>query len=97
MNNKKKRDRAVIDGEPNPDMERREMPHIAIVTLKLDVRAIFPNGLFDKYVMGDEALRKYGLAQKGQFVMRGYSEFTKGSKITGGYQWQGTRMKMCPT
>lgn len=74
MNNKKKRDRAVIDGEPNPDMERREMPHIAIVTLKLDVRAIFPNGLFDKYVMGDEALRKYGLAQKGQFVMKGYSE-----------------------
>ena len=53
MNNKKKRDRAVIDGEPNPDMERREMPHIAIVTLKLDVRAIFPNGLFDKYVEGD--------------------------------------------
>ena len=74
MTNKNKKCRPIIDGQATPDMEKRAMPHIAIITLKVDVRAIFPNGLFDQYVMGDGALAKYGLAQKGQFMVRGYSE-----------------------
>jgi len=56
------------------DMNRREKLHIAIVTVKLDVRAINQDGTLDQYVMGDECLDKYGIARKGQFVVKGYDE-----------------------
>ncbi len=69
-----KKNPIVIDGQAFPDMEKRLHPHIAIITMKVDVRAIMPNGMFDQYIMGDQALRKYGLATKGQFIIKGHSE-----------------------
>lgn len=67
-------DRPIVDGIGYPDMERRSMPHLAIITMKIDVRAMLPDERLDRYVMGDAALEKYGLAQKGQFTVRGYDE-----------------------
>ena len=56
------------------DINRKEKPHIAIVTVKLDIRAINADGTLDQYVMGDACLEKYGISRKGQFVMKGHSE-----------------------
>ena len=69
-----KRLQPVVDGVSIPQMERRSRPHIAIVTMKVDVRAINPDNTLDLYTMGDECLHKYNMSQKGQFVVKGYSE-----------------------
>ena len=70
-------DNRVISNEVN----RREKPHIAIVTIKLDVRAINADGTLDQYVMGDSALERYGISRKGQFVLKGHDEADCVNKI----------------
>jgi hypothetical protein len=65
----------MIDNRLTPvDTNRRERPHIAIVTIKLDIRAMNADGTLDQYVMGDQCLEKYGISRKGQFVVKGHSE-----------------------
>ena len=65
----------MIDNRLTPvDTNRRERPHVAIVTIKLDVRAINADGPLDQYVMGDQCLEKYGISRKGQFVVKGHDE-----------------------
>mgnify|MGYP001265252204 CR=1 FL=1 len=66
----------IADGIRSDDDElfRSEKPHIAIVTMKFDVRALNPDNTMDLYVMGDEALNKYGITTKAQFCVKGYSE-----------------------
>jgi len=59
-----------------PDMPRSAKPHIAIVTMKLDIRAMNPDGTLDIHVMGDRALEKYRISHKAQFVVKGSSEAT---------------------
>jgi hypothetical protein len=56
------------------ELFRSEKPHIAIVTLKFDIRALNPDNTMDMYIMGDEALRKYEMARKAQFCVKGHSE-----------------------
>ena len=56
------------------DMPRSTKPHLAIVTMKLDVRAMNPDGTLDTHVMGDRALEKYRISHKAQFVVKGSSE-----------------------
>ena len=70
-------DNRVISNEVN----RREKPHIAIVTIKLDVRAINADGTLDQYVIGDSALERYGISRKGQFVLKGHDDADCVNKI----------------
>ena len=56
------------------DMPRSLKPHMAIVTMKLDIRAMHPDGTLDIHVMGDRALEKYKISHKAQFVVKGSSE-----------------------
>ena len=56
------------------DMNRREKPHIAIVTVKVDIWAVNADGTLDQYVMGDSTLERYGISRKGQFVVKGHDE-----------------------
>jgi len=55
-------------------IERFKKPHITIVTLKIDVRAIEPDGTFDHQVLGDKALSKYGISRKAQIQITGITE-----------------------
>ena len=65
----------IIEGQHyNTDIYRNTKPHIAIVTLKIDIRAMNPDESLDSCVMGNRALQKYGIAQKGQFIVKGASE-----------------------
>ena len=66
----------VILGQNNGDCDipRSSKPHIAIVTMKIDIKARNPDDTLDFYSMGDKALKKYGISQKGQFVVKGSSE-----------------------
>ena len=56
------------------NVERSKKPHIAIVTLKIDVRSIEPDGTFDDQVLGDKALSKYGISRTAQIQTAGITE-----------------------
>ena len=56
------------------DMPRSMKPHIGIVTMKIDIRAVNPDGTLDLHVMGERALKKYKISNKAQFVVKGTSE-----------------------
>lgn len=56
------------------DIPRRDYPHNAIVTLKIDIRKINRDGALDHQVMGDHLLRKYGISTKAQWSISGASE-----------------------
>ena len=64
----------IVGQENASDMHRSTKPHIAIVTLKIDIRSMNSDETLDLYAMGNDALQKYGLARKGQFVIKGTSE-----------------------
>ena len=64
----------IEDQHYNTDVYRSTKPHIAIVTLKIDIRAMNSDESLDPRVMGNIALQKYGIAQKGQFIVKGASE-----------------------
>ena len=55
-------------------IERNKKPHIAIVTMKVDVRALNPDGTMDEAVLGDGILDKYGIARMGRINVIGFSE-----------------------
>jgi hypothetical protein len=60
--------------DPNDTMERSKKPHIATITIKVDVRSIRPDGTFDDEILGDQALSKYGIYSKAQISISGYNE-----------------------
>ena len=53
---------------------RRECPHHAVITLKVDIRKINSDGTLDPKVMGNTLLRKYGMSTKAQLAVVGTSE-----------------------
>ena len=57
-----------------PPANRRECPHHAVVTLKVDIRRINSDGTLDPKVMGNTLLRKYEMSTKAQFSIIGTSE-----------------------
>lgn len=65
----------IVGQDHNCDeMPRSTKPHIAIVTMKIDIRAMNPDGTMDIHVMGERALKKYKISTKAQFVIKGTSE-----------------------
>ena len=64
----------VGQNHASDDMPRSMKPHIGIVTMKIDIRAMNPDGTLDIHVMGERALRKYKISNKAQFVIKGTSE-----------------------
>ena len=56
------------------DIPRSTKPHIAIVTMKVDIRTLNPDGTMGIHVMGRKALEKYGISDKAQFIIKGTSE-----------------------
>ena len=55
-------------------MEKRELPHRAVVTFDVDLRAINLNGSIDEARVSDKRLSKYNIGQKAQFTVTGVSE-----------------------
>ena len=64
----------IIAGSEIKQMEKREKPHLAIITFKIDIRAMNSDETLELHVMNDNALKKYGIAQKGQMIIKGYDE-----------------------
>jgi len=62
-----------IDEIPN-DLPRSQQPHHATVTMKVDIRRMLENGNLDSCVLGNEALKKYGISNKLQICVSGVTE-----------------------
>ena len=56
------------------DVNRRECPHHATITFKVDIRQINSDGTLDHEVLGNAILHKYNMSTKAQFAVVGNSE-----------------------
>ena len=55
-------------------MEKRDLPHRAVVTFDVDLRAINLDDTIDGVRVSDKRLSKYNIGQKAQFTVTGVSE-----------------------
>ncbi len=53
---------------------RRDNPHHATITFKIDIRKINNDGSLDHMPMGNKLLRKYGMSGKAQLLISGADE-----------------------
>jgi len=60
--------------EENDKGFRRDHPHHATITMKIDVRKMNKDGTLDAMVMGDGLLVKYGISTKAQLYLSGPTE-----------------------
>lgn len=60
--------------DPNDKSDRSQKPHFGLITMKIDVRGMRPDGTFDDEILGDKDLSKYGIYSKAQIAVSGYSE-----------------------
>lgn len=56
------------------DLPRREKGHIAIITMKIDIRPMNSDNTFESYMLGPRDLEKYGMSNKAQIIIKGASE-----------------------
>jgi len=55
-------------------LEKRDLPHRAIVSFDVDLRAINLDDTVDSFRVSDKRLSKYNIGQKAQFTVTGVSE-----------------------
>lgn len=60
--------------EHEDDLPRREKPHIAIVTFKIDIRPVNQDNSFETYKLSNRDLEKYNMTHKAQIIVKGPSE-----------------------
>lgn len=61
-------------GSEDSKTDRRERPHHATITMKIDIRQINKDGTLGHDVMGNRLLEKYGISTKAQFCVSGSNE-----------------------
>jgi hypothetical protein len=59
--------------EPNMP-ERKKCPHHAVLTIKIDIRKIKPDGTLDHQVIGNKLLKQYGISNKAQLCFSASTE-----------------------
>lgn len=55
-------------------LEKRDLPHRAVVTFDVDLRAINLDDSVDSIRVSDKRLSKYNIGQKAHFTVTGVSE-----------------------
>ena len=58
------------------NLYRKKCPHHVVITLKVDIRKINPNGSLDNQVIGNTILQKYGISNKAQICFSAVDEAT---------------------
>ena len=56
------------------DLLKREVPHKAIITFDIDIRALNPDGGLESTSLSDERLLKYKIGQRAELIISGVSE-----------------------
>ena len=55
-------------------MSKREVPHRAVITFGIDIRALNADGSSDVNSLSDERLSKYNIGKKAEISISGVSE-----------------------
>jgi hypothetical protein len=55
-------------------VDRKNCPHHATVTMKIDIRKMYDDGSLDSQVMGNRLLADYGISTKAQICISGATE-----------------------
>lgn len=55
-------------------MSKREVPHRAVITFDIDIRAMNLDGSLDTSCVSNERLSKYNIGKKAKVVISGVSE-----------------------
>lgn len=66
---KKHQESLRIEAEP-----RKTLPHIAVLTFKIDIRELDSNGIMGESVLAKRELLKYGMSNKAQIFVKGQTE-----------------------
>lgn len=53
---------------------RKDWPHHATITMKIDIRKMNDDGTLDPSIMGNSLLEKYGISNKAQICISGPTE-----------------------
>lgn len=53
---------------------KRSLPHIAVLTFKIDVRELDREGIMGESVLSNEELKLYGMGNKAQIFVKGQTE-----------------------
>ena len=56
------------------ELSKREIPHTAIITFDIDIRALDASGGLDKNPISDKRLLKYNIGRVAKIVVSGVSE-----------------------
>lgn len=56
------------------DRGRKDFPHIAVLTFRIEVREVQPNGIMGESVLGRNELQKFGMSDKAQIHVMGGTE-----------------------
>jgi len=66
---KKHQESLRIEAEP-----KKSLPHIAVLTFKIDIRELDNNGIMGESVLSKTELLKYGMSNKAQIFVKGQTE-----------------------
>lgn len=66
---KKHQESLVVEHEP-----RKSLPHIAVLTFKIDIRELDSDGIMGESVLSKRELLKYGMSNKAQIFVKGQTE-----------------------
>ena len=55
-------------------LHRKEFPHHVVLTVKIDVRKINPDGTLESQVMGNHSLKQYNISNKAQLCFSAKNE-----------------------
>lgn len=55
-------------------VDRKNCPHHATITMKIDIRKMHNDGSLDDQVMGNRSLASYGISTKAQLCISGATE-----------------------
>ena len=55
-------------------VDRKNHPHHATITMKIDIRKMYDDGSLDNQIMGNRLLSKYGISNKAQICISGATE-----------------------
>tara|TARA_Y100001938_G_scaffold148674_1_gene233086 strand:+ start:2126 stop:2380 length:255 start_codon:yes stop_codon:yes gene_type:complete len=65
----------ILDSNENQqDIPRSQKPHLAIITMRIDVRSIESDGSLGNTKLGFQDLSKYGMSTKAQLSVTGIDE-----------------------
>ena len=55
-------------------IDRKNCPHHATITMKIDIRKMYDDGSLDNQVIGNRLISKYGISNKAQICISGATE-----------------------